>query len=216
MPKRKSLIGKKFARLTVIGEGTPCKCSGRNFRRSVCKCECGNITDVLNSHLVQGSTKSCGCFRIENTRRMKLKHGHSVGRKESPTYKCWSHMLARCNRTKAVNFKYYGGRGISVCDRWMIFENFLSDMGERPKGLQLDRIDNSKGYEPGNVRWATRIVQAQNKRNNRYFTVGGIHGCLAELCRIFGVPEPRTRYRLNHGWDINKAFTKLHCATHED
>lgn len=100
-----------------------------------------------------------------------MRHGHasSVNGKRtlSPTYQSWQHMVHRCTNPSNSAFHCYGGRGIGVCDRWRTFENFLADMGERPPGLTLDRIDNSKGYEPGNCRWATKRAQSFNRRTNR-------------------------------------------------
>jgi len=92
------------------------------------------------------------------------KHGHKVNKKASPTYNSWRAMRARCQHSNASNYERYGGQGIKVCDRWQDFENFLSDMGERPEGKTLDRIDNNKGYEPGNCKWSTPKEQSQNRK----------------------------------------------------
>lgn len=138
----------------------------------------------------------------------RLTHGHSVDYHESPTYKSWGHMLWRCTNPNSDRFKYYGARGITVCKRWLKFENFLSDMGVRPMGKNLERIENSKGYDSGNCRWATQLEQAHNKRNNRILTFGGLTACFSELCRHFDVPESRTRWRLKNGWGIGDAFLK--------
>ncbi len=211
MPVKMSLIGKRFARLTVIGEADPYYSSGRAFRRSLCVCDCGQKCVVNSSALKRGKTKSCGCFRKENTAKMRTTHGHSTGGKMSRTYKTWCSIIERCTNPNADNFKHYGGRGVIVCDRWLKFEPFLSDVGERPDGKTIERIDNSKGYEPGNTRWATQLEQSHNKRNNRMFTFGGITACFSEMCRHFDVPESRTRKRLELGWGIGDAFLKLGC-----
>lgn len=125
-------------------------------------------------------------------------HGHANGN-GSPTYVVWLAIKARCLNPKNPGFKNYGGRGIRVCDRWMVFENFLADMGERPPGTSIDRIDNDCGYEPGNCRWATPIEQGQNTRRCRMSSLdraqavwlvedGGFS--LAATARAFGVTVP--------------------------
>lgn len=96
-----------------------------------------------------------------------LRHGHTSEGKATPTYVSWAHMLQRCENEDNRAYADYGGRGITVCERWHTFDNFLADMGEKPVGLTLDRIDNDRGYEPGNCRWATRAVQNTNQRRNR-------------------------------------------------
>jgi hypothetical protein len=110
---------------------------------------------------------SCGCLRRETTaaRHGNTTHGHTAGRKPSPTFNSWASMRDRCRRPAASAYWNYGGRGIKVCDRWAeSFENFLADMGERPEGKTLDRIDPLGNYEPGNVRWSTPTEQARNRR----------------------------------------------------
>lgn len=149
--------GDIFGKLTVLTELEPIEYeSGAKGRRVACLCECGERTTALLAHLRSGATTSCGC----NART----HGHTRGGR-SPTYICWMAMRARCANPKDPGFGYYGGRGITVCDRWRgSFENFLADMGERPEGLTLDRVDNSGNYEPGNCRWATWSEQNLNRR----------------------------------------------------
>lgn len=101
-------------------------------------------------------------------------HGHTSGGSFSPTYRTWRSMLNRCSDPKSVGWRYYGGKGVTVCERWMLFTSFLADMGLRPKGMTLDRIDGDKGYEPSNCRWATRSQQMVN-RNTRCFARGERH-----------------------------------------
>jgi hypothetical protein len=111
-----------------------------------------------------GRTQSCGCLRNEVTVQRSTKHGHTG----TSIYWTWGDMVGRCTNPKHKRYADYGGRGITVCDRWRDFANFLADMGERPPGMELDRIDNDRGYEPGNCRWADRSTQAKNRRPSAY------------------------------------------------
>lgn len=125
-------------------------------------------------------------------------HGHTDGRKMSPTYRSWANMVARCTQPSNPAFAHYHKRGISVCERWRgSFENFLADMGERPAGKTLDRFPNNDGdYEPGNCRWATKREQANNRFTNRRFVYRGVEYTLAELARTTGVSKEILRARL--------------------
>jgi len=129
-----------------------------------CLCACGNETIVRATNLHNGSTKSCGCLRKKTISKLKTTHGLT----QSPTYRSWSSMRTRCGNPNYVNADSYSGRGIKICDRWLnSFENFLEDMGERPIGTSLDRINVDGNYEPSNCRWATKKEQANNRRKMR-------------------------------------------------
>lgn len=129
---------------------------GRKFAQF--KCICGNITKTRIDHWASGHTKSCGC--------LLKKHGAS----KTKTYRSWAKMKFRC---RDINNHYYGGRGIAVCKRWEDFSNFLIDMGERPKGKTLDRINVNGNYSKSNCRWATKLEQANNTRNNKFIEFNG-------------------------------------------
>ena len=160
------LIGHVFGRLTV----RECvRVKGKVAWRCSCSCDSGKITTVRTGTLNFGVVNSCGCLRRETTRERMIKHGASCVGNVHPEYRTWSHMLHRCMNQNDKNWKDYGGRGISVCERWQGehgFENFLSDVGARPSPQHsIDRWPNNDGnYEPGNVRWATKKEQSNNCR----------------------------------------------------
>jgi hypothetical protein len=170
MKKLEIHTGTKFNRFTIISETERyIKPSGQKIRRFKCECECGNIKIVSLSNLRNNVHKSCGCFSNDNP--SALKHSHCTNYNMSRTYVTWLNMKARCNYSKNNRFKHYGGRGIKVCHRWLnSFENFLKDMGERPKGTSIDRINVDGNYEPGNCRWSTPKEQENNKRRTKKIT----------------------------------------------
>ena len=192
--RKVDLTGQRFERLTVLCETDPHICPSRAHVRFLCKCECGAEVKIMARHLVSGRVKSCGCYRRENP-HPRLRHGHARTGKHTPTYIIWSGMIKRCTNPKCRSYVRYGGRGITVCDRWKdSFENFLADMGERPEGKSLDRIDVDGNYEPSNCRWATRIVQANNTRTNILINHEGYEFTMAQLARKYGIQYRKFRH----------------------
>lgn len=186
------LVGQTFGRLTVLAQDG---FTGRGQARWLCACACGRTATIPSHRLRDGTTKSCGCLRTEILILRSRTHGHSM----SPTYQAWSSMIGRCENPNNNRFRSYGGRGITVCPQWRAdFAAFLADMGEKPAGLSLDRIDVNGPYAPGNVRWATDLEQMNNMRTNVRVEVNGITMTLVEFSRSVGVRYGTLWWRMRH------------------
>jgi len=135
------------------------------------------------------------------------RHGHAPRGNQSPTYRCWANMRKRCNSETSKDYINYGGRGITVCDRWSLFDNFLADMGEKPRRMTLDRIDNDQGYSPENCRWTTRTEQSRNRRGRHMIEWQGRVQCTSAWAEELGFGRSLIYDRLRWGWSIERAFT---------
>jgi len=196
----KDLRNEKFGRLApikVIGKTT-----GKNILPVWdCLCDCGEHTLVPSSRLREKKTRSCGCLAKEN--KSNLTHGMSG----TPTHRIWKSMLLRTRSNYPTSFKNYKGRGIDVCDRWLKFENFYKDMGPRPKGKEIDRRDNNKGYYPDNCRWVSRTINSRNKRSNKIISFNGKSQCLSEWAEEIGMNPTILGKRFLRGWSPEEALT---------
>lgn len=203
---KQNLAGLVFGRLTVIAhspdEGGPSK-----WR---CICECGTEKVITGGLLTSGNTRSCGCLNRELTRVRNRVHGHCTEYHSSKAYQTWQNMRRRCFDKTNKRFAEYGGRGITVCERWLSFENFLSDMGEPPSPKHsIDRIDNHGDYEPRNCRWAQGDVQVRNRRNARLLTFDGRTQNLCDWAAEIGMKFDTLAARLDmYGMSVEEALTK--------
>lgn len=172
----------------------------------LCQCDCGIRKPVRASHLRAGTSRSCGCIQRETAANLKLKHGKA----HIAEYKIWSQMRTRCGNPNAQKYHVYGGRGITVCERWASFANFYADMGPRPSSKHsIDRFpDNNGNYEPGNCRWATQREQMNNLRTSRWLTFDGVTHTLTEWARLLGLNPSTLAGRLDRGWSVEDAFRK--------
>lgn len=164
MAKLIDISGARFGFLVAL-RPTGIQHGGNSGAQWSCVCDCGTTLLAGSCSLRSGHTKSCGCKKAALVAAARKTHGHSQGGRVSPTYGSWHNMLRRCSEPTHNRYHLYGGRGVTVCDRWAnSFENFLEDMGERPEGKTLDRVDVNGNYEPANCKWSTPTEQARNRR----------------------------------------------------
>ena len=198
------MIGSQFHKLTVLSEAGINRHQKRMF---VCRCECGNQRIVIAAHLRNGNTQSCGCWQKERAKAVG-KSNRRHGDKSSREWKSWQAMRSRCLNPHATGYRNYGGRGISICERWARYEHFLEDMGRRPSPQHsLDRIDSNGNYEPGNCRWASPEQQMRNIRTNVSLTFQGKTMTVVEWAEEMKIPASRIYGRLKRGWNAEQALT---------
>lgn len=198
MPAAKDYSSQRFGRLLLVGKIKV----GKKYMYE-CVCDCGSAHLASYYNMKSGSIQSCGCLQKEIAKRLFTTHGHTSDRKNKGrdrTYQTWSDMRKRCTNPNQKDYHMYGGRGISVCERWNDYQNFLDDMGERPLGLTIDRIDGNGNYEPSNCRWADKYQQALNRVNHPRWikaTVNGIeYPSMARAALAIGIPVHKLQKRL--------------------
>lgn len=195
------MIGQKFGRYTIVSRAE----SSYGHIRWTCACECGKIKAVSQSDLLRGHIKSCGCYSADAARIRMTTHGM----KHNKIYIVWQNMKNRCNNVNTKDWQHYGGRGITVCDRWLeSFENFYSDMGDLPfPKAEIDRIDNSQGYSPTNCRWVTHKENMINTRANEIITFRGESMTMREWADRLNVKPTALAARKFLGWDTDRILS---------
>lgn len=201
MRKQKSnlgdLTGMKFGKLAVASYAGLDKHQKRIWN---CLCDCGNVSIVTTTQLRLGKTKSCGCYSAET----RTKHGDH----RTLEYFTWRSMKARCTDPGVRYYEKYGGRGIKVCERWLNYENFLSDMGRKPsKAHSLDRVDNDGDYTPENCRWATKSEQTRNRSTSVWIEFNGKSQLMGDWAAELGISYSVLYMRVRKGWTVERAFT---------
>lgn len=206
MKKLLDRAGERYGRLTVVSrwERLP---SGHS--KWLCICDCGNTKIVEDSNLKRSEKISCGCWRKE----LYKESGKYIGQSRTNIYKIWASMVKRCTKANATNYKYYGGRGIKVCDDWLddkngffLFKNWAYENGYQD-GLSIERIDVNGDYTPDNCTWVTWTEQCKNKRSNHYLTLNGVTKTLTDWAKYTGINRGTITSRLKRGWSVEKALT---------
>ncbi len=206
--KRLDLTGQVYGRLTVL------EYSHTNQNKDIiwrCLCQCGQETRVSTDGLRGGRTHSCGCLRKDSTKQLFRKYGNDpvtgVCLSRSRAYGSWTNMHHRCYKPNDKNYKSYGGRGIKVCPEWTDFMQFVADMGDRPIGMSIDRIDPNGNYEPANCQWASTTTQGRNRRVKSNISIDGQTVTVIELSEILGIPNDILHSKLRNFF-IKKSHRK--------
>ena len=201
------MTGQRYGRYTVleyVGQNSDHKAVWK------CRCDCGTIKNVSGKDLRSGNTKSCGCYNLEKNRKNPALWKPVHGLSHHPLMQVWSDIKQRCHNEKANCYKWYGGRGIKLCEEWMVFKNFYDwavNNGYK-KGLTLDRIDPNGDYSPDNCRWVTMKVQQNNRRNNKMLTINGVTKTMSEWSDEYGVDYRLVKSRIAAGWEPEKALSQ--------
>ena len=197
------LSGKVFGRLVVVSRSYSQRTPNGSLKTYwQCICDCGAVVRVRAEALRNKGTRSCGCLARELSSVKHSTHRQS----KSPTYNTWRAMIERCNSKGNTHYRYYGGRGITVCEDWLKYENFLRDMGSRPDGLSIERINNDLGYSKENCKWATAVDQSRNTTRSVLIEWGGVVRNRCDWARIIGITSEALAVRIRK-WGLNKAMT---------
>lgn len=202
--RKQDLTKQKFNMLTVIEQA-----EGKSSQQLawLCDCDCGNKKVVLGCHLKSGKTMSCGCHRKKINSEIHTKHGCNRIGKRTTEYTIWADMIRRCSNSSDEFYMNYGGRGISVCERWKEFVNFLADMGEKPNGYSIERKDRDGNYCPENCIWADAITQANNRSNNVVLEYDGRKQTAKQWSRELNIQYETLRKRIKNRWSAEKSLT---------
>lgn len=192
------LFGQRFGRLVVTGRVK----NRKGYTVWACMCDCGTATETLGVSLASGNTLSCGCLLSEVRKTASVTHAA----RRTKAYASWAHMRQRCGNKRDKDYPRYGGRGITVCERWEDFVLFLEDMGQPPTNHTLDRVDNDGPYSPENCRWASRVTQRRNNSANIIVTIRGESMPLADACARYRVKHQTAYTRLRYGWTAERAL----------
>lgn len=196
-----NLTGHRFGRLIVLGYSHK---DNNNKHCWICQCDCGEKKTVQGCHLVSEQIKSCGCLQREFVARLNWKHGMN----DTPEHASWMQMIRRCRDPKHIDYKDYGGRGITVCPEWIEFANFYRDMGKRPVGMSIERLNVNGDYCKANCVWATDEQQQNNRRNNTFIEFDGKKMTRTQWERSLGLTKGVLLARINkYGWSVEKALT---------
>lgn len=211
LPKQaQDLTGKRYGLWAVLGPVEIKRYVGSTTVMWLCRCDCGNEVGVSAGSLRRGLSKSCGCERNTQTSIRRTTHGHSSGGVKTPEYQTWARIKTRCTNENHSDYPDYGGRGLMVAAEWVDdFEAFYAHIGPKPTSKHsIDRIDNERGYEPGNVRWATTEVQSNNKRSNHSLTVGDQTMTIRQWAQKTGLDQKTICMRVLRGWSAEDAVSK--------
>lgn len=212
MSAKLNLRGMRFGRLVVLRPALVWNMRGP--QPWMCRCDCGHLHKVTTNNLRGKKVQSCGCLQRERASLTSTTHGNTRGKKWTPEYRAWVKMLERC---ADLDDTRYGARGITVCRRWLKFENFLKDMGPRPKTAvpgprkrslySLERKDNDGDYTPKNCVWATHKAQCRNRSTNRRLTLDGRTMTVVEWSEETGIPRRTIHDRISAGWALWAVLT---------